>query len=114
MFDTEITTTISEDGRVETFEEFGEDLLREQELAEEQSRVEREQARLFLKRGKTCRAAAVAAKLVRRDPANENLNLLADIYMEQGLHPDAVGLWLRVVASETGAWTVQCDWRNEC
>jgi hypothetical protein len=109
MFDTEVTTTISDDGRAETFEEFGEDLLREHELAEALASVERDQARLWLKMGKTCRAAAVAARLVRRDPANENLNLLADVYWEQGLHHDAVGLWLRVVASETGAWAVPCD-----
>ncbi len=40
-------------------------------------------------------------KLVRTQPTTENLTLLADIYMQQGLFGDAKALYLRVVKSET-------------
>jgi hypothetical protein len=39
-------------------------------------------------------------KLVRTEPTPENLTLLADIYMEQGLFDDAAALYLRVVKAE--------------
>lgn len=40
-------------------------------------------------------------KLVKTEPTPENLELLADIYMEQGLFDDAAALYLRVVKSGT-------------
>ena len=60
----------------------------------------RELAQAFLAQGKTVRAAAVMMKLIKTEPTSENLELLADIYMEQGLFDDAATLYLRVVKAE--------------
>jgi Tfp pilus assembly protein PilF len=56
-----------------------------------------ELARYYLAQGKTVRAAALMMKLVETQPTTENLTLLADIYMQQGLFDDAAALYLRVV-----------------
>jgi Tfp pilus assembly protein PilF len=60
-----------------------------------------ELARYYLSQGKTVRAAALMMKLIKTEPTTENLTLLADIYMQQGLFDDAKDLYLRVVKSET-------------
>jgi Tfp pilus assembly protein PilF len=57
----------------------------------------RELAQAYLAQGSTVRAAALMIKLIRTEPTPENLELLADIYMEQGLFDDAKELYLRVV-----------------
>ena len=57
----------------------------------------RELAQAFLAQGKTVRAAGLMIKLIETEPTPENLTLLADIYMEQGLFDDAAALYLRVV-----------------
>jgi len=57
----------------------------------------RELAKAFLAQGKTVRAAALMLNLIKTEPTPENLSLLADIYMEQGLFDDAKALYLRVV-----------------
>ena len=57
----------------------------------------RELAQAFLAQGKTVRAAALMLNLIKTGPTPENLSLLADIYMEQGLFDDAKELYLRVV-----------------
>jgi hypothetical protein len=57
----------------------------------------RELAQAFLAQGKTVRAAALMMKLTETEPTPENLTLLADIYMQQGLFDDAAALYLRVV-----------------
>ena len=57
----------------------------------------RELAKAFLAQGKTVRAAALMLNLIKTEPTPENLELLADIYMEQGLFDDAKELYLRVV-----------------
>ena len=57
----------------------------------------RELAKAFLAQGKTVRAAALMMNLIKTEPTPENLSLLADIYMEQGLFDDAAALYLRVV-----------------
>ena len=57
----------------------------------------RELAKAFLAQGKTVRAAALMLNLIKTEPTPENLSLLADIYMEQGLFDDAKELYLRVV-----------------
>jgi TolA-binding protein len=57
----------------------------------------REIAQAFLAQGKTVRAAALMLNLIKTEPTPENLSLLADIYMEQGLFDDAKELYLRVV-----------------
>jgi hypothetical protein len=57
----------------------------------------REIAQAFFAEGKTVRAAAVMMKLIETEPTPENLELLAEIYMRQGLHDDAAVLYLRVV-----------------
>ena len=56
-----------------------------------------ELARYYLSQGKTVRAAALMMKLTETEPTTENLTLLADIYMQQGLFDDAAALYLRVV-----------------
>jgi len=59
-----------------------------------------ELARYYLSQGKTVRAAALMLNLIKTEPTPENLSLLADIYMEQGLFDDAKALYLRVVKAE--------------
>jgi Tfp pilus assembly protein PilF len=56
-----------------------------------------ELARYYLSQGKTVRAAALMMKLTETEPTLENLELLAEIYMQQGLFDDAAELYLRVV-----------------
>ena len=56
-----------------------------------------EQAQSFLAQGKTVRAAGLMLKLIETQPTDDNLTLLADIYMKQGLFDDAKALYLRVV-----------------
>jgi hypothetical protein len=56
-----------------------------------------ELARYFLSQGKTVRAAALMMRLTETEPTPENLELLADIYVQQGLYDDARALYLRVV-----------------
>lgn len=60
----------------------------------------RELAQAFLAQGKKVRAAALMLNLIKTEPTPENLSLLADIYMEQGLFDDAKALYLRVVKAE--------------
>jgi TolA-binding protein len=57
----------------------------------------RELAQAFLVQGKTVRAAALMLNLIKTEPTPENLELLAEIYMRQGLFDDAAELYLRVV-----------------
>jgi Tfp pilus assembly protein PilF len=57
----------------------------------------RELAKAFLAQGKMVRAAALMMNLIKTEPTPENLELLADIYMQQGLFDDAAALYLRVV-----------------
>lgn len=59
-----------------------------------------ELARYYLSQGKTVRAAALMMKLTETEPTTENLTLLADIYMQQGLFDDATALYLRVVKAQ--------------
>ena len=56
-----------------------------------------ELARYYLSQRKTVRAAALMIKLTETEPTLENLELLAEIYMQQGLFDDAAELYLRVV-----------------
>ena len=65
-----------------------------------------ELARYYLSHGKTVRAAALMMRLTETEPTPENLTLLADIYMEQGLFDDAKELYLRVVKAELSATTM--------
>ena len=60
----------------------------------------RELAQAFLAQGKTVRAAGLMLTVIETQPTPENLELLADIYMEQGLFDDAKALYLRVVKAE--------------
>jgi Tfp pilus assembly protein PilF len=57
----------------------------------------RELAKAFLAQGKTVRAAALMLNLIKTETTPENLELLAEIYMRQGLFDDAAELYLRVV-----------------
>lgn len=59
-----------------------------------------EQAQVFLAQGETLRAAAIYRNIVVTEPTAENLTMLAEIYMQQGLHEDAQALYLRVVQME--------------
>jgi TolA-binding protein len=57
----------------------------------------RELAEAFLAEGKTVRAAALMLNLIKTEPTPENLELLADVYLAQGLFDDAKELYLRVL-----------------
>ncbi len=57
----------------------------------------REKARSFLVQGKTVIAAGLMIKLIETEPTPENLELLADIYLQQGLFDHAKALYLQVV-----------------
>ena len=57
----------------------------------------KELAQAFLAQGKTLRAAGLMLEVVERQPTPENLTLLADIYMQQGLFDDAAALHLEIV-----------------
>ncbi len=57
----------------------------------------RELAKAFLAQGKMVRAAALMLNLIKTEPTPENLELLAEIYMQQGLFDDAAELYLGVV-----------------
>ena len=57
----------------------------------------RELAQAFLAQGKTVRAAALMLNLIKTEPTPENLELLADVYLAQGLFDDAKELYLRVL-----------------
>lgn len=59
-----------------------------------------EQAQIFFAQGQTCRAVAIYRNIVATEPTAENLSMLADLYMQQGLHEDAQALYLRVVQME--------------
>ncbi len=56
-----------------------------------------ELAQHYLAQGQTVRAAGLMIKLVEREPTPQNLELLADIYLRQGLFDHAKALYLRVV-----------------
>ena len=56
-----------------------------------------ELARYYLSQKQTVRAAGLMIKLVETEPTPENLELLADVYLAQGLFDDAKELYLRVV-----------------
>lgn len=56
-----------------------------------------ERARYYLSQGKTVMAAGLMLKLAEAQPTAENLELLADIYLQQGLFDRAAALYLRVV-----------------
>ena len=57
----------------------------------------KELAQAYLAQGKTVRAAALMLNLIKTEPTPENLELLAEIYMRQGLVDDAKELYLRLV-----------------
>jgi hypothetical protein len=57
----------------------------------------KELAQAYFAQGKTVRAAGLMLTLIETEPTPENLTLLADIYMQQGLFDDAAALYLRVV-----------------
>ena len=56
-----------------------------------------ELARYYLSQRQTVRAAGLMIKLVEKEPTPQNLELLADIYLQQGLFDHASALYLRVV-----------------
>ena len=56
-----------------------------------------ELARYYLSQKQTVRAAGLMIKLVETEPTQENLELLAEIYTQQGLFDAAAALYVRVV-----------------
>lgn len=70
-----------------------------------------ELARFYLSQGQTVRAAGLMQKVIKRAPTAENLTLLADIYVRQGLFDSAAGLYLRVLKMELGL-DVPCSEKN--
>jgi hypothetical protein len=55
----------------------------------------REQAQVFLAQGSLCRAAVVMQSVVIAQPTPENFELLADIYLKQGLDDDAFAMFAK-------------------
>jgi cytochrome c-type biogenesis protein CcmH/NrfG len=55
----------------------------------------RKKAQAFLAQGKTVRATGLMLKLIETQPTPENLMLLAEIYVQQGLFDDAAALYLK-------------------
>ena len=58
----------------------------------------REQAEVFLAQGSLCRAAVVMQSVVSAAPTTENFELLAEIYMKQGLHDDAFAMYAKATS----------------
>ena len=56
-----------------------------------------ELARYYLSQRQTVRAAGLMLKLIETEPTPKNLELLADVYVQQGLFDYAAALYLRVV-----------------
>ena len=56
-------------------------------------------ARYYLSQRQTVKAAGLMLKLIETEPTAENLTLLADIYVKQGLFDHAKALYLRVVTA---------------
>ena len=56
-----------------------------------------ELARYYLSQRQTVKAAGLMLKLIETEPTPENLELLADVYMQQGLFDHAAALYLRAV-----------------
>jgi Tfp pilus assembly protein PilF len=56
-----------------------------------------EQAQIYMAQGQTCQAVAMCRKAIKTDPSVENLTMLAELYMRQGLHEDSIELHLRIV-----------------
>lgn len=56
-----------------------------------------ELARYYLSKRQTVKAAGLMLKLIETEPTPQNLELLADIYVHQGLFDHAKGLYLRAV-----------------
>ncbi|MGA8733625.1 MAG: hypothetical protein WB558_06860 [Terriglobales bacterium] len=56
-----------------------------------------ELARYYLSQRQNVKAAGLMLKLIETEPTPQNLELLADIYMQQGLSDHAKALYLRVV-----------------
>jgi hypothetical protein len=69
----------------------------------------REQAEVFLAQGSLCRAAVVMQSVVIAQPTSANFELLANIYLKQGLDSDAFEMFAKaagkpLVASVSGAF----------
>lgn len=56
-----------------------------------------ELARHYLSQKQTVKAAGLMLRLIETEPTAENLTLLAEIYMAQGLFDHAKALYLRAV-----------------
>lgn len=56
-----------------------------------------ERAKYYLSQRQTVKAAGLMLRVIETEPTPENLELLADVYMQQGLFEAAKELYLRVV-----------------
>jgi len=56
-----------------------------------------ELARHYLSQKQTVKAAGLMLRLIETEPTPKNLELLADVYVQQGLFDYAAALYLRVV-----------------
>ena len=62
-----------------------------------------QQAQMFMAHGQSCRAVAIYKNLIVTEPTVENMTILAELYMQQGLHEDAIDLHLKMANARTGA-----------
>jgi Tfp pilus assembly protein PilF len=56
-----------------------------------------ERAKYYLSQRQTVKAAGLMLRVIETEPTPENLELLADVYVQQGLFDQAKALYLRVV-----------------
>jgi hypothetical protein len=61
-----------------------------------------EQARMFFEHGQSCRAVYLYKKLIETEPTVENVTILAELYMLQGLTEDAIDLHLKMANVKPG------------
>jgi hypothetical protein len=61
-----------------------------------------EQAQMFFEHGQSCRAVYLYKKLIETEPTVENITILAELYMLQGLTEDAIDLHLKMAKATPG------------
>jgi hypothetical protein len=76
---------------------------RGQQELETEMNYTREQAEVFLAQGSLCRAAVVMQSVVIAQPTPENFELLANIYLKQGLDDDAFAAFAKAAGKPLAA-----------
>jgi hypothetical protein len=61
-----------------------------------------DQAKMFFEHGQSCRAVSIYKKLILTEPTVENMTILAELYMQQGLTEDAIDIHLKMANAKPG------------